>query len=306
MEVITIDDFEYLNIIQKNLKNIPIWCDEEALKCYSKKELIKVCKKDNILAVFLIPLDNSGVRRKFRYFPYVSPILLQEKNNLQEKEILKVIFEYIFKKYDYTFIPLHPDFKNISSISSKGGFVEMRHTHVVDDILKLDDLNSKLRNHINHAKKEVDIVIDNDCSNFEFEYAIKGDEKEKINRTILVQNLVKNNKGILIKATKDGRVVAGLTVIYDNKWAYLLHSYQKEKIRGVVPYLILKAIEYVFERYKISSFDFEGSVIDDIDNFFASFNAKIVNYPYVIFAKEKEKFFQLIERSKNIEGRMDK
>ena len=57
---------------------------------------------------------------------------------------------------------------------------------------------------------------------------------------------------------------------------------------------------------KIKYFDFEGSVINEIDDFFSNFNANIVNYPYVIYSNNKEQFYNLINRAINIEGRINK
>ena len=54
-----IDETEYLKLIIEYKKDIPIWCGQEALKCYQNKELIKVKKNEKDLAVFLIPIDNA-------------------------------------------------------------------------------------------------------------------------------------------------------------------------------------------------------------------------------------------------------
>lgn len=53
-------------------------------------------------------------------------------------------------------------------------------------------------------------------------------------------------------------------------------------------------------------FDFECSVIDKIDDFFMSFNADIITYPYIIFSKTKDGFEKLVNRSINIDGRVKK
>ena len=52
----------------------------------------------------------------------------------------------------------------------------MRHTHVTNKKIGIDDVSSKMRNHIRNALKEVEVVIDNDYSNYEFTKAIKGKE----------------------------------------------------------------------------------------------------------------------------------
>lgn len=306
MKIFTINEMEYINLLRNNIKNIPIWTDLEVLNCYEEKELIKVCKGDNVLAIFLIPLNNNGVRRKFRFFPYCMPIILSNTNNMKKKEIYKLIFNYIFSKYDYTFIPLHPEFKIISSISSEAGFVEMRHTHILENSSKTIEFNSKLKNHIRSAEKKVLINLDCDASTFDYDLAIKGTEEERNERSILAKKLLDSKKSFLVKAIYNNEIIAGIQVIYDNEWAYLLHSYQKEKIRGTIPLLINTAIIECFNNLNIKFFDFEGSVIDEIDDFFSSFNTKVITYPYVIHANSEEKFLELIKRSKNIKGRVKK
>ncbi len=304
MIIESISKDEYLEILKKKNIDIPIYADQEAIDIYSNKEIIKVVKNDCPLAVFLIPIDNNGIRREYRFFPYISPIFINKENNYNQKKILKIMFNYLFNKYDYCFIPLHPSFKMISAIQSEGGFVEMRHTHVTDKKMTLDSVPAKLRNHIRNAMKTVEVIIDQDYHNFDFDSAIKGDKEEVIKRSNLAKKLIANHKGIVIKGLVDGKVKASIICIYDKDWSYLLHSYQDKTIRGIIPLLIIRANEYLFDNIRIKYFDFEGSVIDEIDDFFSSFNVNIINYPYIIEAKSKDKFYNLINRSMNIDGRI--
>lgn len=304
MIIESISNNEYLEILKNNNIDIPVYADQEALDIYSKKEIIKVVKNDCPLAVFLVPINNNGVRREYRFFPYISPIFINNENNYNKKKVLKIIFNYLFNKYDYCFIPLHPSFKMISAIQSEGGFVEMRHTHVTDKKMSLDNVPTKLRNHIRNALKQVEVVIERDYNDYDFNLAIKGDKDEIFKRSDLAKKLIDSGKGLVIKGIVNGKVKAGIICIYDKEWAYLLHSYQDKTIRGIIPLIILKANEYLFDEIGIKYFDFEGSVIDEIDDFFSSFNVNIVNYPYIIESKFKKKFYGLINRSMNIEGRI--
>ena len=306
MKIEAISNNEYLEILTDNNINIPIYADKEAIEVYSNKEIIKVVKNNRTLAVFLVPIDNNGIRREYRFYPYISPIFINTENNYTKKKVLKIIFNYLFNKYDYCFIPLHPSFKLISAIQSEGGFVEMRHTHVTDKKLTLDSVPAKLRNHIRNAMKQVEVFIERDYSNYDFNLAIKGDNEEIIKRSDLTKKLIDNGKGLVIKGIVEGIVKASIICIYDKEWAYLLHSYQDKTVRGTVPLLIIKANEYLFDKLGIKYFDFEGSVIDEIDDFFSSFNLDIVNYPYIIESKSKDNFYKLIDRSMNIEGRIKK
>lgn len=305
MMIENIDETEYLKLIIEYKKDIPIWCGQEALKCYQNKELIKVKKNEKDLAVFLIPIDNAGVRRKYRYFPYLMPIVLNAESNIKLKEIYKIIFSYLFNKYDYVFIPLHPNFKLVASISSQGGLVEMRHTHITNKKILLERLSSKLRNHIKNAKNKVELIIDKNYADYDFTKAIKGSVEEQNERSKLAKKILDASNGYAVKIKYENQIIAGIIVVFDKEWAYLLHSYQNKGIvRGVVPYMIFSAVNYAFDILKVKYFDFEGSVIDEIDDFFSSFNVDVITYPYIIFSKTKDDFENLINRSVNIDGRV--
>lgn len=304
MEIKRIEENDYFKLLKDAKIDVPLYCGKEAINAYGNVALLEVLNNNIPLAVFLAPINDNGIRRKYRFFPYLKPVILKEVNNIKNKEINKLIFNYLFKKYDYTFIPLHPEFKVISAVSSQGGFVEMRHTHLLDNKICFDDLNSKLKNHIRNALNNVEVVIDTDVTGYEFNLAIRGKSEEVELRSKLAKEIINNDKGFVVKAIKNNKIVAGLIIANDNGWMYLLHSYQKEKIRGVVPLMILKAIEESFDKLNCKYFDFEGSVIDEIDDFFSSFNASLITYPYTIYARDKEKFMSLIDRSINIEGRV--
>lgn len=258
MKIEAISNNEYLEILTDNNINIPIYADKEAIEVYSNKEIIKVVKNNRTLALFLVPIDNNGIRREYRFYPYISPIFINTENNYTKKKVLKIIFNYLFNKYDYCFIPLHPSFKLISAIQSEGGFVEMRHTHVTDKKLTLDSVPAKLRNHIRNAMKQVEVFIERDYSNYDFNLAIKGDNEEIIKRSDLTKKLIDNGKGLVIKGIVEGIVKASIICIYDKEWAYLLHSYQDKTVRGIVPLLIIRANDYLFDKFGIKYFDFEG------------------------------------------------
>ena len=183
----------------------------------------------------------------------------------------------------------------------------MRHTHIVNKKMIFEELNPKLRNHIKNAKKKVELIIDTNYQDYDFSEAIKGSKEEQDERTKLAKKIIDNNNGYVVKVKFENQVIAGLIIVFDNEWAYLLHSYQKKGVvRGAVSYMIFSAIDYAFDVIKVKYFDFEGSVIDEIDDFFSSFNADIVTYPYIIFSKTKDGFEKLINRSINIEGRVKK
>jgi len=299
---------EYENFEKKLDFELPIWIKSKNMICYKEKEIIGVKEKENIVAIYVLPIyrENNKVwiERTFRYFPYLSPVMLYKYNNLKKRAITYEIFKYVFEKYDLMYMPMHPTFKDISSIQSLGAFVECRHTHVTNKKINIDEMTSKLRNEIRNAKKQIEILIDRDIEKFRFDIAIRGNLDEQKNRTANAIHLINSGQGVIISANQEGKICAGIIVVYDNEWAYLLHSWQNGELpRGTVICLILEAINWVFENQKIKYFDLEGSVIDNVDIFFSKFNFDILLYPYVHFGKKYGDFENLINISKDIEGR---
>lgn len=309
MKIENINIGEYKKIICEKKIDLPIYMNPDAINFYENLEFIKMCKGNNIIALYAYPLYRTGteqwVKRDYRFLPYSAPVFLYNTRTLERKKMCYEIYKYLFNKYNVVYMPLSPNFKSITSIQSLGGFVEERATNVIKHRIDYGTLSSKLRNHINHSKKFVNIKITKNFVDFKYENAIKGSQIEKIKRTELAQFLIKSGKGVIINAFEKEINIAGAIVIYDTKRAYLFHTWQnKDTIRGTVPFIIIEAINWCFDNLSIETFDFEGSVIDSIDDFFASFDTEIEMYPYIHYAKEQIDFINIIERSINIVGRI--
>ena len=82
MEIKRIEEKEYFKILKDANIDIPLYCEKEAIDAYGDVILLGVFNNDNPLAVFLAPMSNNGVRRKYRFFPYLMPIILKKENNL--------------------------------------------------------------------------------------------------------------------------------------------------------------------------------------------------------------------------------
>lgn len=304
----SINEFEYSKIIKK-INDIPLYMNINAIKFYEKNEFVKVTKGNEIICLFAFPLykNNNGdiwVKRNFRFLPYCSPLFLKKLDTIHYKRVIYELFKYIFQKYSVVYLPLDPSFKYISSLQNLGAFIECRSTNIVKSNFE-SQLNSKVKNHINHAKKIVSITEDDNYKKFRFDIAIKGTAQEINNRSKMAINLIKNRNGKVFTAFKNNKAIAGVIIVFDYNSAILLHSWQnKDTERGTIPYLIYYAILWCFKNLNIKYFDFEGSVIKTIDDFFAEFNTEILIYPYIHFGKNKDELFKIIDRSINIDGRI--
>ena len=185
--------------------------------------------------------------------------------------------------------------------------MESRHTHVLRNVMNLDELDSKLRNNIKSASKKLKITIDYDPAKFDFDIAIHGTKEEQECRKKNALNLLKNHKAIIFTGYYEGKAIIGNMVTFDSEWVYGLHAWQVDKVpRGSGPYIIYSISKWAFEEKGLKYFDFEGSVMQSIDNYFCNFNAEQIIYPYIHFGKTKKELDELIEISRNIDGRLFK
>lgn len=299
-----ISESDYRNLIQD--KKLPLWANEYALRAYKDFIILGVTKKKNLISTFVAPLyedkkEGWVVKRSFRFLPYMNPVYWEDISPLLKKQVVRLIFEYLFTHYNYTYIPMHPDFFECAAIASLSGFVEMRQTHMLYDI---PEYPSSIKQKAKKAKKEVTVKVSKNPEDFMFDKAIKGSESEVELRRQLAVDLLNNNKGFTFLGIQNDYVKGGIFIALDNEWGYLLHSWKDEdSSKGIIPLLITEAISYLFNNSLIKVFDFEGSVIYSIDDFFTSFNSKTITYPYIHYAKKKERFIELIDRSMSIPGR---
>ena len=295
----------------KSVSDIPVWIDPISIRIYENKEIIKILLDNKPLAYYVVPFyykdDKKWVERKYRYFAYLSPFFVKKCPNKKRKEAIYLIFNYIFSNYDYMYMPLHPSFTEISAIQGMGAFMESRHTHILRNVMNLDELDSKLRNNIKSASKKLKIIIDYDPSKFDFDIAIHGTKEEQECRKKNALNLLKHHKAIIFTGYYEGKPIIGNMVTFDNEWVYGLHAWQIDKVpRGSGPYIIYSISKWAFEKKGLKYFDFEGSVMQSIDNYFCNFNAEQIIYPYIHFGKTKKELDELIEISRNIDGRLFK
>lgn len=287
---------------------LPIWLKSVYLKHYQDIKVFVVENKAKVLGIWAIPLtsynDQVVVKRKYRFFPYCSPFIF-EKDNLKRRSITRKFVEEIIKNFELISLPMSPEFNDLAWFQARGAFIEWRHTHILKEKINITKLNSRLRNHINSAQKNV-IISKNKINDFDFNKAIIGSENEVVNRENLAKELFINKDAVIFLAKSGSKITAGLFIMLDRNKSYLLHSYQnKQSPRGTMSYLIYKSINWIFNN-GFNLFDFEGSVIQSIDTFFSGFNAKITSYGYVHWSNNQDRLGELIDTSINTEGRIVK
>ncbi|MCJ8172284.1 hypothetical protein [Clostridium botulinum] len=170
-----------------------------------------------------------------------------------------------------------------------------RYTYVIESLADLEKVfsgfsNAKIKN-IKKAEKIVDINYD--LSSEEFYDLHKKILQEKNDRISYPYELFKkiydecyNHKSgkCIYAEDKNGNIHAAIFIIWDEISAYYLISAIDSSFAnsGSSSLLIKSAIQYVFD--KTQKFDFEGSMIESVENSFRQFNT--VQKPYFFITKK--------------------
>ncbi len=171
-----------------------------------------------------------------------------------------------------------------------------RYTYVIDHLEDLDaiftNFNRAKKKNIKRAEKIVNINYNLSPEEFYINHKLT---LEKQNNSILYDFVTfksihdattLNNSSVIISATDElGNLHGALFIIWDSRSAYDLISTIDPDFRdsGAASLLVKKAIEYV-SRYT-NRFDFEGSMIENVETSFRMFGAhqtpyhKIYKYP---------------------------
>lgn len=219
-----------------------------------------------------------------------------------EKEILMALIPHLprvrrfHQKYHYTLTNWLPfywcKFKQTT-----------RYSYVLDEMGDLDMvfMNFKKNNRydIRKAEKQVEVQVTDDIDAFlyvnhlSFEYQ----HKKASYSDVLVKRIdeacrQKSCRKILIAKDAQGRIHAGLYLVWDQNSVYYLMGGSDPALResNANSLLIWEAIQFAASIQH--SFDFEGSMIEPIERFFRSFGPRQIAY----FSIQKNRFpFSLLE-----------
>lgn len=291
-----------------NWSDLPLWLQPKLISCYKNKMLLVAYRGNFLVGVWVVPLIITNkrrmARREYRFFPYSSPYLF-DNDNLKKREIVYELFKYLTNKCDDINLPFDPTFKEFAPIQSLGAFVEWRHTHITNRPIEYQKISSRLRNHIKNARKLSKIKLFNDYTNFDFDKAIKGSKKEQDARQKSAINLLKNDNAKIVSAYLENKVCAGIFIAIDSTTAIMMHSWQScDAPRGVLSALILGGIDWALTKQNLKRYDFEGSILQNVDYYYSGFNCEIESYGHVFWSKNKLFLHEMIDKSINISERL--
>ena len=315
----------------KSEKNIPIfnqywWLDAV---CGTSNWNVILAHKDNSIVAALPYYLNKTLFLKFIIQPILTPfcgVWIKYPDNQKYSKRLsfeKTIIENIIKKLDSLKISyfdqyFHYDFKNWLPFYWNGFKETTRYTYIIEDIADtqkvFDNFSNGKKKNINKASQLVEVKYDLDpevfYKNHEMTLKKQGQDIIYSFETFLsIYNATKErNCGKIIYAVdKDDQIHSAIFFIWDDLSGYDLISTIDPDLRnsGSASLLVKEVLSFLSD--KTNKFDFEGSMIENVEYSFRQFGAVQKKYfniykgnPLLRSAKEflrnNKKIFNVVEK----------
>jgi hypothetical protein len=226
------------------------------------------------------------------WYQYPPQQLKKERKIAFELDVSKALIEKL-PSFSYFNIQLLPQIQNFLSFKWKGFKQTSKFTYLIDTSKSeeelWDQLKDKTRNTIRKAQNTlhafaVDRIDEFDLLNKET-FRRQGLPLPYDGNLIdhLFQSLYpKNRCSVLLAKDADKEICAGLFLVKDQSKVYCIAIGSNEKARknGAVSMLIWQAI--INAKEEGLNFDFEGSVMQNIEPFFRSFGGDQISYNQIL------------------------
>lgn len=284
-------------------KNLPIYLNDWYLDstCGHDNWAVLICvEKEQILGVLPYYMSKIALFEKKIGMPIITPymgvylVLPDGLNKIKrgsfEKKVITALIEAL-PPFSYFNVRFHQSFKNWLPFFWKGFIQRTMYTYVIRDISDLNrvysDFKSSVRNKIRKAEKLVKVEISEDIESF---YQL---EKRTFNRQNLsvgysLDALKKmdrafaenNSRTIFFAKDNDDRIHSALYLTYDQNSAnvHLVGEDPDLRASGAGSLLVWEAIKYSRNNLGIIQFDFEGSIIENIEENRRAYGAEQVPY----------------------------
>jgi len=212
-----------------------------------------------------------------------------------EKEISRAIASALRKEFAVVHFNFHPSVVDLQPFIWEGFSSSVRYTYIINlnDIDRVwSEMDPTRRNDIRRAEKDGIYVEDGVEFEEMFSLVEKTFQRQKMKiqfRTAAFRyNSFLEKKDwcrSFIAKNKDGIPIAGVYIVWDwNRSYYLLGGYDPQySHHGAVALAMWKAIKFTKEELGLREFDFEGSMIPQIELFFRKFGGRLVPYYSVKF-----------------------
>lgn len=255
-----------------------------------------------------LPLVCGVSRLGFKYSshplltPYLGVIFKESEAKYvtrisNEKGMSRAIAARMKEDFDSIHFNFTPSSTDLQPFIWEGFSSNVRYTY----LLNLDDLervwkgmDESRRNDIRRAENDGIIVEYSD--NFKEAFALVERTFQRQNRQIEFRTAASGYNEILSKRgqcksflaiNKERKAIAVVYIVWDKKRSYyLLGGYDSERRHhGASAIAMWEAIKFTKEKLGLNEFDFEGSMIQPVEQFFRKFGGKLTPYYSVTWAK---------------------
>ena len=241
------------------------------------------------------------------YFNYPLKQKYYKKLSFEKEMIDKIVkqlpkFDRFSQSFDYKVTNLLPFYWN-------GFYIKVNYTYVIEDIT-IEDLEKTLETDIRRRRKKandvgIKVIESDDIKKF---YELNKMTFIRQNKEIpysldFIEKLYKNCKNnnackMFFAVDKDGTVIAGNFLIYDEQTVYYLMGGIDPSNKGFGGMDVVQFESIKFALNSGRKFDFEGSMIESIEKYFRSFGA--IQKPYFNISKTNSKLLTIRHLVKEI------
>lgn len=207
-----------------------------------------------------------------------------------EKEVTMSLIQGL-PKFSYFNVRFHTEFRNWLPFYWNGFSQRTMYTYVLPDLSDLDqvynEFKSSVRGKIRKAAKLVTVEISEDIERFYVLNKMTFD-RQGISMGYDLANLKKmdrafsshHSRTLFIAKDAEGRDHSALYLTYDQQSAYVHLVGEDPDLRssGAGTLLVWNAIQYTKKELKLNRFDFEGSIIEQIEENRRSYGTEQVPY----------------------------
>jgi hypothetical protein len=229
-----------------------------------------------------------------------------------EKGIIREFAQKIKNDFDSIAISFPLYFIDLQPFMWEGFSSSVQYTYQIDlsSISEVwDNMESGHRNHIRKSEKDGIYIENNVIFDEAFSLVEKTFERQRKNvefkSTAYKYNEVLCKKGqcrSFLAKNKEGESIAVIYIVWDEKRSYqLLAGYDSQKTHsGASAACIWSAIKFTKDELGLNQYDFEGSKIEPIEQFFRKFGGTLTPYysvfwmkPYIKAISYAKKFLKL-------------
>jgi hypothetical protein len=278
-----------------------------------KWEVILIEKQGNIIAA--MPYT---VRKKFNFTFQLMPVLTQNlgiwlkyPENLSpqkkigfENKIFKEVLD-LLPKSDMIHFCLHYSLSNWLPFYWAGYSQTTKYTYIIEGLEDLDfiygQFDPKVKNKIRKAESIIETVYSDDISKF-YEINKKTFQRQKLAIPYSLELLQQhdavlkkyNARKIFMAIDKSGRIHSALYLTWDRMSSYVHIAGEDPDLRssGAGIKLIWDAIRYTNETLHLNKMDFEGSMIEGVEQIRRKCGGK--QYPYFSLTRFNNKFLKVL------------